>query len=85
MNGHDRRSSIWMSQESVAAFGTNDAKTGVFEDTNEFLALEPGKASHIEICCTPTSSSERLALSSLSRHTSTASRIRFMSVSRVFA
>jgi hypothetical protein len=69
----------------MAAFGADYPKANAFEDPNGLLALEAREATHIEICCTPTSSSERLAPFSLSRHNSIASRIRFISVSRVFA
>jgi hypothetical protein len=50
MNWNDCRSPIWMSQESVAALGADYPKAGVLKNADEFLALEPGKAGHIEIC-----------------------------------
>ena len=50
MNRHDGRSSVLMSQESMAALGADYAEACAFENADEFLALEPGKAGHTEIC-----------------------------------
>lgn len=72
-----------MSSSFLAAMAAIEACA--FENANDFLALETGKAGHIKICWTPTNSSELEVSPSLSRHNTTASRTRFISVSRVFA
>jgi hypothetical protein len=44
------RSPIGMFQESMAALGANCLKASLFEEANDFLALETGKARHRETC-----------------------------------
>lgn len=57
MNRNGGDSSILMPQKNVAAAGSNDLETDLSEDSYDFLALQPRKTSHTEICWMPTSSS----------------------------
>ena len=50
MYWHCSYSSVRMPEEDVTAPGSHDFKSDSFEKTNEFLALQAGKASHTEIC-----------------------------------
>lgn len=45
-----RSSSVGVSKESVTAFCADYFETCPFQNANDLLTLEPGKASHIEIC-----------------------------------
>jgi hypothetical protein len=43
MNRHNRSSTVRMFQETVTAFSSHDAKASPFKNSNNVLALEPGK------------------------------------------
>jgi hypothetical protein len=45
-----RHSPILMPKENVAATSSNDLETDSLEDAHDFLALQPGKTGHTEIC-----------------------------------
>ena len=57
MNWYRGDSSVLMPEKNVAATRSNDLKTDSSESLYDLLALQPGKASHTEICWIPTSSS----------------------------
>jgi hypothetical protein len=57
MNWNGGDSSVLMPEKNVAATGSNDLKTDSAENSYDFLAFQPGKPSHTEICWMPTSSS----------------------------
>jgi hypothetical protein len=57
MNWDGGNSSVLMPEKNMAASGSNDLETDSSEDSHNFLALQPGNASHTEICWMPTSSS----------------------------
>jgi hypothetical protein len=85
MNWNRSDPSVLMPEKNVAATRSNHLKTDSSESLYDLLALQPGKAGHTEICWIPTSSSGPASPRSSSRHSSIASRARYMSVSRFFA
>ena len=42
--------SVRVPEENVTAAGSNELKADSFEDSDDFLALQPGKPRHTEIC-----------------------------------
>ena len=50
MNWNGGDSSVLMPEKNVAATGSNELETDSSECSYNFLALQPGKASHTEIC-----------------------------------
>jgi hypothetical protein len=85
MHRHCGDSPVLMPEKNVTTTRANNLESNSSQDSNELLALQPGKASHTDICWMPTSSSESTSPRSFSKHNSIASRMRFMRVSRVFA
>ena len=85
VNGNGSGPSIRVPQEHMAAARPFDNKSRAFKSPDKFFPLDSGQASHTETCWIPTSSRERAAPSSSSRHNSMTSRTRFINVSRVFA
>ena len=61
MYWNSRHPSIRVSQEDVTTPSPRNYKTGLFEETYQFLTLQTGKATHTEICWIPTSSSDGAA------------------------
>jgi hypothetical protein len=76
---------VGVSEENLAAAGSNHLKTDSSKSAHGLLASEPRETSDTEICWMPASSSGVDFWGSSSRHNSTTSCTRFMSLSRFLA